>query len=64
MPLNVELLPSAKSCSSFLFLLSYPDTFGGRQPSMEDDLWWKTTFGGKQPLMENNLQGKMTFGGR
>ena len=24
-------------------------TYGGRQPSMEDDLRWKTTFGGRQP---------------
>ena len=39
-------------------------TFGGRQPSMEDDLLWKTTFGGRQPLMEDNLLRKTTFGER
>ena len=31
---------------------------GGRQPSEEDNLWWKTTFGGRRPLVED------TFGGR
>ena len=40
-------------------------TFGGRRPSMEDNLQWKTTFGGrqtsveevgeKQPLVEDDL---------
>ena len=35
---------------------------GGRQPLVEDDLWWNTTFSGRQPLMENTLQLKMTFG--
>ena len=39
-------------------------TFGGRQPSVEDDLQWKKTFGGRQPLMEDNLWWKMTFGER
>ena len=36
---------------------------GGRQPSVEDNLWWKTTFGGRQPLVEDDLQWKTTFGG-
>ena len=45
-------------------------TFGGRLPSVEDNLWWKTTFGGRQPFMEDNLfmeddlWGKTIFGGR
>ena len=38
-------------------------TFGGRQPSVENDLWWKTTFGGT-PSVEDNIQLKMTFGER
>ena len=37
---------------------------GGRRPSVEDDLWWRTTFGGRQPTVEDDLQWKMTFGGR
>ena len=39
-------------------------TFGGRQPSVEDNLRWKTTFGGRQPLVEDSHQGKTPFGGR
>ena len=50
-------------------------TFDGRQPSMEDDLrWktplmeddlqWKTTFDGRRPSMEDNLRWKTTFDGR
>ena len=39
-------------------------TFGGRQPSVEDTLWWKTTFGGRQHLVEDDLQWKTTFSGR
>ena len=37
---------------------------GGRRPSMEENLWWKTTFGGRQPSVEDNLQWKRTFSGR
>ena len=37
---------------------------GGRRPSVEEDLWWKTTFCGRRPLVENNLWWKTTFGGR
>ena len=37
---------------------------GGRWPSVEDDLWWKTTFGRRQPLVEKYLRWKMTFCGR
>ena len=39
-------------------------TFGGRRPSVEDKLQWKTTFGERQPLVEDNLWWKTTFGGR
>ena len=37
---------------------------GGRQPSVEDDLRWKTTFGERWPLVEGNLRWKITFSGR
>ena len=30
-------------------------TFDGRQPSMKDDLRWKSTFDGSQPSMEDDL---------
>ena len=36
--------------------------FVGRQPSVEDDLWWKMTFGGEKPLVEDNDRWKLTFG--
>ena len=38
-------------------------TFGGIQPSLEDNLWWRTTFGGWRPSLEDELHWKMTFGG-
>ena len=38
--------------------------FGGRGPSVEDDLRWKRTFGGRQPSVEEDLWWKMTFNGR
>ena len=28
---------------------------GGRRPSVEDDLWWKTTYGGRRPSVEDNF---------
>ena len=37
------------------------DTFDGRQPLMEDDLWWKMTLDERQPLMEDKLRWKTTF---
>ena len=37
---------------------------GGKRPSVDDDLWWKTTFSGRQPLAEDDLRWKTTFGGR
>ena len=37
---------------------------GGRQPSVEADIQWKTTFVGRQPLMEDTLRWKTTFSGR
>ena len=36
----------------------------GRQPLVEDDLWWKTIFGGRQPSVDDNLWWKTTFVGR
>ena len=30
-------------------------TFGGRGPSVEEDLLWKTTFGGRRPSVEDDL---------
>ena len=36
----------------------------GRQPWMEDELWWKTTLDGRWPLMEDNLGWKTTLDGR
>ena len=36
-------------------------SFGGRRPSVEDDLWWKTTVGGRHPLVADTLWWKMTF---
>ena len=39
-------------------------TFGGRQPSVEDNLRWKIIFGGRRPSVEDDLRWKMTFGGR
>ena len=38
--------------------------WGGRGPSVEDDLQRKTTFSGRQPSVEDNLWWKTTFGGR
>ena len=35
--------------------------FSGRQPSVEDNLWWKTSFGGRHPLVEDDLWWKTTF---
>ena len=49
---------------------SLKTTFGGRQPLLEDDLWWKTTFSGRgsfvgrQSSVEDNLWWRTTFGGR
>ena len=37
---------------------------GGRHPSVEDDLRWKTTFGRRRPMVEDNLRRKTTFGER
>ena len=37
-------------------------TFDGKQPFMEDNLWWKTTFDGSRPLMGDNR--KMNFNWR
>ena len=39
-------------------------TFGGRRPSVEDDLQWKITFGGRQPSAEDDFWWKATFVGR
>ena len=36
---------------------------GGRRPSVEDDLGWKTTLGGRLLLVEDNLPLRTTFGG-
>ena len=36
---------------------------GGRRPSVEDNLRWKTTFGGRQPSVEDDLGSKTTFCG-
>ena len=30
-------------------------TFGGRGPSVEDELWWKMTYAGRQPSVEDDL---------
>ena len=38
-------------------------TFGGRGPSVEDDLWWKMTFSARRPSVEDDLQWEATFGG-
>ena len=54
--------------------LQWNTNFYGRQPLMEDDLWWKetfdrswflwkTTFDGRWSLMEDNLWWKMIFDG-
>ena len=40
------------------------DTFSGRPPLLEDDLWWKTTMGERRPLVKEDLRWKMTFGQR
>ena len=37
---------------------------GGRGPSVEDDLWWKTTCSGRRPSVEDDLWWKTTFCGR
>ena len=37
---------------------------GGRPPSMEDDLRWKTTFSGRRTSVEDTLRWKTTFGER
>ena len=42
----------------------FPYFDSGRQPSVENDIRWKTTFGGRQPLVEDNLLWKTTFSGR
>ena len=39
-------------------------TFGGGQPSVEDDPPWKMTFSGRRPLVEDGLRRKTTFSGR
>ena len=39
-------------------------TLGGRQPSLEDNLQWKTTFGGRWPLVDDDFLWKTTLGGR
>ena len=39
-------------------------TFGGRRPSVEDNLWWRMTFGERRPSVEDDLWWKTTFGGR
>ena len=39
-------------------------SFQMRQPTVEDDLRWKTTIDGRWPSVEDDLQGKTTFGGR
>ena len=39
---------------------SKEDNFHGRQPLMEDGLWWKTTFDERQPMMEDDLRMKTT----
>ena len=44
--------------------LSVEDDVHGIQPSMEDNLRWKTTFGGRPPSMEDYLQWKTAFNGR
>ena len=31
-------------------------SFNGRQPSMEDDFWWKIPFRGRRPAVEDDLQ--------
>ena len=37
---------------------------GGRRPSVEDDLQWKTTLGGRGPWVEDDRRWKMTVSGR
>ena len=39
-------------------------TFGGRRPSVGDDIWWKITFCERQPSVEDDLWWKTTFGWR
>ena len=43
--------------------LRWKTNFGGRQPSVKDDLWWKVTFVERPPWLEDSLPWKMTFGG-
>ena len=38
--------------------------FVGRQPLVEDYLWWKMTFSGRRPSVENDLLWKKNFSGR
>ena len=48
------------SCAILRIKLS----FDGRQPLMEDKLWWRTNCHGGRTLMEDNLWWKTTFDGR
>ena len=38
-----------------------PSEESGRQPSVEENLWWKTNLGGRQPLVDDDLRWKTTF---
>ena len=39
-------------------------TFGGRQPLLEENLWWKTTIVERRPSVVDDLRWKMTLSGR
>ena len=43
-----------KMTSKMKTTLKMKTTFGGRRPSVEDDLRWRTTFGGRRLLVEDD----------
>ena len=49
---------------SHIYKISPGVMIGGRRPSVEEDLRWKTTFGGRQRSVEDDLLWKTTFGRR
>ena len=49
---------------SHIYKISPGVMIGGRRPSVEEDLRWKTTFGGRQRSVEDDFWWKMTFNGR
>ena len=57
---NSRLLPKTLS---WLFFPCHTET-AGRQPLIEDDLWWKSTLDWRQPFMEGDHWWKTTFEGR